>query len=225
MEERYGTIRTMAIQSKKPRPFSGLSEIEACVLALVSVDGPATPYAIRKVFLDSPSPQWSGSAGTIYPLIERLLRRKLIHSKVCLTGKRRGYRISVTDSGLWAVKQWLSVPIPEWVAGVPPDPLRTRVRFLEAVGNNQREAFLLNAHQRTQTHLRAVEADCERKRAKGKFQYLMARGALLSMQSRCAFLREVAEVFDVRLTDGIRLAKDKQTATGKTRSRGAKHED
>ena len=54
-----------------------LSEIEACVLALVSVDGPATPYAIRKVFLNSPNPQWSGSAGTIYPLIGRLLRRKI----------------------------------------------------------------------------------------------------------------------------------------------------
>jgi len=223
MEERYGTIRTMGIQRKKPRSFSGqLSEIEACVLALVSVDGPATPYAIRKVFLDSPSPQWSGSAGTIYPLIERLLRRKLIHSKVCLTGKRRGYRISVTSPGSRALKQWFSVPIPEWVAGVPPDPLRTRVRFLDAISTDQREAFLVNAHQRTQAHLRAVEADCERKRAEGEFQYLMARGALLSMQSRCAFLREVAEVLDVRLKDGIRLAKDKQIATRKTRSRRAK---
>lgn len=222
MEDRYGTIRTMGVQSRKPRSSNDLSEIEACVLALLSVDGPATPYAIRKVFLDSPSPQWSGSAGTIYPLIERLLRRKLIHSKVCLTGKRRGYRISVTDSGSRALKQWFSVPIPEWAAGVPPDPLRTRVRFLEVLSNNQREVFLLNAHQRTQAHLCAVEADCERKRAKGEFQYLMARGALLSMQSRCAFLREVAAVFDVRLKDGIRLAKDKQTATRQTRSRGAK---
>lgn len=177
------------------------------MLALVSVDGPATPYAIRKVFLDSPSPQWSGSAGTIYPLIERLLRRKLIRSKLCLTGKRRGYQISLTTAGSRALRLWLSLPIPDWVGGVPPDPLRTRVRFLGAISRHQQRAFLQNAHQRTQAHLRAVEADCERKRADGGFQYLMARGALLSMRSRCAFLEEVAEVLSVRLKDSLQLSK------------------
>jgi DNA-binding PadR family transcriptional regulator len=186
----------------------GLSEIEACVLALVSVDGPATPYAIRKVFLNSPSPQWSGSAGTIYPLIERLLRRKLIRSKTCLTGKRRGHQISLTNRGSRALRLWFSLPIPEWVAGVPPDPLRTRVRFLSAISANQQRAFLRNAHKQTQAHLHVVEADCERKRAKSRFEYLMARGALLSMQSRCVFLQEVADVLDVRLNDRPRLAKD-----------------
>lgn len=201
-------------QSKRPGSSrSQLSEIEACVLALVSVDGPSTPYAIRKVFLDSPSPQWSGSAGTIYPLIERLLRRRLIRSKLCLTGKRRGHQISLTAAGSQALRQWLALPIPEWVAGVPPDPLRTRVRFLCAISANRQKAFLRNAHQRTQAHLRAVEADCELKRAKDKFQYLMARGALLSMQSRCAFLQEVAEVLKVCVKDDLRSAEDKQTAT------------
>jgi DNA-binding PadR family transcriptional regulator len=178
-----------------------LSEVEACVLALIAVDGPATPYAIRKVFLDSPNPQWSGSAGTSYPLIERLLRRKLIRSKLRLTGKRRGHRISLTASGSRALRMWLSLPVPEWVAGVPPDPLRTRIRFLAAISASQQRAFLQNAHQRTQTHLRVVEADCECKRAKGGFEYLMARGALLSMQSRCAFLREVPDLLHVRLND------------------------
>src|SRR3984893_2193446 len=108
----------MATQSKiRKSPNDMLSEIEACVLVLISADGPSTPYAIRKVFLDSPSPQWSGSAGTIYPLIERLLRRKLIRSKLRLTGKRRGYQISLTTPGSRALGLWLSLPIPEWVAG------------------------------------------------------------------------------------------------------------
>jgi DNA-binding PadR family transcriptional regulator len=199
-----------------------LSEIEGCVLGLLSLEGPATPYAIRKAFLQSPNPQWSGSAGTIYPLIERLLRRKLIRSKLFLAGKRRGHQISVTPAGSRALRLWLSLPIPEWVAGVPPDPLRTRVRFLGVISRNQRRAFLQNAHQRTQAHLRAVEADCEQKGAKGGFQYLMARGAFLSMQSRCTFLQEVAEVLNVGLKDDLRSAGDKQTATRKTRSRVAR---
>ena len=192
----------MATLTKKQRSSNGqLSEIEGCVLGLLSVDGPATPYSIRKTFLQSPNPQWSGSAGTIYPLIERLLRRTLIRSKLCLTGKRRGQRISVTASGLRALEQWLSVPIPDWVAGVPPDPLRTRVRFLSALSDTQQRVFLQNAHQRTQAHRLMVEADCERKRGKGGLQYLMARGALLSMQSRSAFLQEVADALGFRLKD------------------------
>lgn len=185
----------MSTRTRKPRPSSGkLSEIEGCVLGLLSVDGPATPYAIRKVFLESPNPQWSGSAGTIYPLIERLLQRKLIRAKVCLSGRRRGHRISVTPSGSWALKQWLSAPIAEWVAGVPPDPLRTRIRFLGAIGSKQRRQFLQDAHHRTLAHLAEIEADCARRRRRGRFEYLIARGALLSMRSRCAFLKEVAEV-------------------------------
>lgn len=199
-----------------------LSETEACVLALVSVEGPLTPYAIRKVFLNSPNPQWSGSAGTIYPLVERLLRRKLVRSKSCLTGKRRGHQISLTATGSRALRLWLSLPTPEWVAGVPPDPLRTRVRFLDAISLSQQRAFVQNAQQRTQAHLRSVEADCEQKRAKGGFEYLMARGALLSMQSRCAFLQEVADALDVRLREGPRLANGKPTATRTTRPRSNK---
>ena len=180
-----------------------LSEIEACVLALVSVDGPATPYAIRKVFLHSPNPQWSGSAGTIYPLIERLKRRKLIRTKVFRTGKRRGKRISLTSAGSRAVRSWLSLPVQAWVAGVPPDPLRTRIRFLGVLNPRQRRAFVQDAYQRMQAHVRTIQGDCKRKRGKGGFPYLMARGALLSIQSRCSLLKEVAEAVGVDLRDGI----------------------
>ena len=191
----------MATQSKiRKSPNDMLSEIEACVLGLISADGPSTPYAIRKVFLESPSPQWSGSAGTIYPLVERLLRRRLIHSQVFLNGRRRGHRISVTASGSRALEQWLSVPVPDWVAGVTPDPLRTRIRFLGTIGSKPGRQFVRHAYRRVQAHLRTVKADCARRRTGNKFEYLTARGALLFMQSRCEFLREVAEAMGVHLT-------------------------
>jgi DNA-binding PadR family transcriptional regulator len=176
----------------------GLSEIEGCVLGLLDVDGPATPYAIRKVFLNSPNPQWSGSAGTVYPLIERLKRLGLIRAEVCFTGRRRGHRISVTPFGSRALQQWLSVPVPEWVAGVPPDPLRTRIRFLGAIGRSRQLQLIQDASRRARAHLAEIEADCARRRTGGRFEYLMARGALLSMQSRCAFLQEVGKALRTR---------------------------
>jgi DNA-binding PadR family transcriptional regulator len=169
------------------------SEIEACVLALAWDEGPLTPYAIRKVFLNSPSPQWSGSAGTIYPLVNRLLRRGWIRSEVRFRGKRKGNQISLTAAGLRVLRRWLAVPLQDWVAGVPPDPLRTRVRFLGALPLDQRRQFIRRAHRQTQEHLRLVEEDCKLRRSTGNFQYLMARGALLSMRARCAFVREVAK--------------------------------
>lgn len=186
--------------AKRRSKRDALSEIEACVLGLISVEGPATPYAIRKVFLDSPSPQWSGSAGTIYPLMERLRRRQLIRSEHFRTGKRHGRKISLTAAGALALKRWLAAPVPNWVAGVPPDPLRTRIRFLAACSRQMQREFLASAYRQAMEHLRAIESDCKKKRkADLRFEYLMALGAFLSMQSRCEFLRQAGRMLDMRL--------------------------
>ncbi|HEY6970103.1 MAG TPA: PadR family transcriptional regulator [Candidatus Angelobacter sp.] len=196
----------MAVQqiSKRRSKRDALSEIEACVLGLIKVEGPATPYAIRKVFLDSPSPQWSGSAGTIYPLMERLRRRRLIRSEHFRTGKRHGKKIWLTAAGARALKRWLATPVPNWVAGVPPDPLRTRVRFLAACSRRMQRDFLASAYRQAREHLRAIESDCKRKRkARPGFEYLMALGAFLSMQSRCEFLRQAARMLDMRLARDV----------------------
>jgi DNA-binding PadR family transcriptional regulator len=169
-----------------------LSEIEACVLALIHELGPVTPYAIRKDLLDSPTPQWSGSAGTIYPLVERLLRRGLIRAKSHYTGDREGRRISLTPVGLRAFHRWLSAPMPEWVAGIPPDPLRTRVRFLGALPTVAQKAFVKEAQVKARHQLRILKRDYALQRALGPFHRLMSRGALLSMRSRLSFLEEAA---------------------------------
>ena len=168
-----------------------LSEIEGSVLALVQELGPVTPYVVRMDYRDSPTPQWSGSAGTIYPLVRRLLRRGLIRSTVHYTGDRRGRRIILTPAGRRAFRCWLALPGSASVAGVSPDPLRTRVRFLAALSTKARRQFITEAHRSALDQLRVLEADCERQRALGLFPYLMARGALLSMHARLAFLREV----------------------------------
>jgi len=53
------------------------------------------------------------------------------------------------------------------------------------------------------TRVRQIQDDCEQKRGERGFPYLMARRALLSIQSRCSFLREVAEAVGVDLRDAI----------------------
>jgi DNA-binding PadR family transcriptional regulator len=170
-----------------------MSEMEACVLALIWAEGPATPYALRQVFLKSPSPQWSGSAGTFYPLMERLERRELVRSVPHPTGRREGKLFSLTPAGCRAVKTWLQTAIPTWVTGVPPDPLRTRIRFLGALPVELQRKFLAAARQAVEEHLRTMLQDYKSRRAKGGFEYWMARGAIMAMRARRSWLSEMGK--------------------------------
>jgi DNA-binding PadR family transcriptional regulator len=170
-----------------------LSELEACVLALIWADGPATPYAVRQVFLKSPSPQWSGSAGSIYPLLERLEHQEFIRSVPHSTGERQGRVFSLAPAGRRALKRWLNPDIPAWVAGVPPDPLRTRIRFLGAVPVAAQREFLAAARRAVDENLRIMLQDYKSRRKKGGFEYWMARGALMAMRARRAWLSEMTK--------------------------------
>ncbi|HYL78109.1 MAG TPA: PadR family transcriptional regulator [Bryobacteraceae bacterium] len=170
-----------------------LSEMEVCVLALIWSDGPCTPYAVRQVFLKSPSPQWSGSAGSIYPLVERLKKRKLIRSTAHSTGRRQGRLLAVTPAGIRAVETWLEPVIPDWVAGVPADPLRTRIRFLGALPPMKQKAFLKSALESMERLLAEMRRDYPERRARGGFEFWMARGAMMAMRSRLSWLRQLAQ--------------------------------
>jgi DNA-binding PadR family transcriptional regulator len=173
-----------------------LSELEGCVLGVVWANQPCTSYFIRRAFLDSPSPYWSGSAGAIYPLVERLERHGLIQSEERMTGRRRSRHYVLTDAGHKGLHGWLK-PLPDLVVGVPPDPLRTRVEFLEALPKKQRVAFLADAKKRVQAHIREVEEHARKERTSGKlYAYLAARGTLKMLRARLDWLGEISHELD-----------------------------
>jgi DNA-binding PadR family transcriptional regulator len=168
-----------------------LSELEACVLGLVWADGPCTAYAVRRVFQLSPSPHWSGSAGAIYPIVERLKTRRWIRSRPHATGRRRSRLYEITPRGLVRLRQWLGPPLPEWAAAIPADPLRTRLRFLGALPTARRNTFLAEAEARLQEHLKVLKRDFRRRRDQDRFSRMMARGAVRMVQARLAWIREI----------------------------------
>jgi len=168
-----------------------LTELEGCVLGNLKVLGPCTPYAIRREFLASTTPYWSGSAGAIYPLVKRLERQGLLRSESHATGKRRSKRLVLTPAGQRALLGWLRPPFPDWVVGVPPDPLRTRLRFLGALPAVEQTKFLADAERQIQFHLQAAEADCEQQRD-DLYAYRMARGAVAALKARLEWVREIA---------------------------------
>lgn len=179
----------MSTATKSAKP----SELEACVLGLVWSEGPCTPYRVQRMIAASPSPHWSGSAGAIYPIFERLEERGWIDTRITRTGQRTGKECTLSRSGRRILREWLSPPVPKWVSDLPIDPLRTRLRFLGALPAKRRTALLAEVHDALTERLEEVEVDCRRLAdLDDPFPYAMARGAYHLTKARITWLDEVA---------------------------------
>lgn len=168
------------------------TELEAVVLGLLLRSGPATAYAVRRVFLESPSARWSGSAGAVYPLLRRLHARGLIRGRAAGPGRRAGVRYEILAPGRRALAAWLRAPLEPWVVGIPEDPLRTRFGFLQVLSPRERAEFLRAAIHGVEDSLREAERLLRSMPATADYWYReLVRGAALAMRARAAWLRSL----------------------------------
>jgi DNA-binding PadR family transcriptional regulator len=163
------------------------SELEGCVLGLLWKRGPCTPYSIRRVLLDSPSSTWSGSAGAIYPLLERFEKRGFVRSKKSMRGDREGWHYSLTAAGRKHFLTWLGPPLTDEVVSIAADPLRTRIHFLNVLTPRERTRFLDAARAVLERHLEALKPDP----SLDEFDLVALDGALLVTRARLAWLEDV----------------------------------
>lgn len=181
----------MAKQKKSTNPAT---ELEAAVLGVLWRDGPCTPYAIRQHFRESRTPRWSGSAGAIYPLVQRLEARGWVRSKHRARGKRaqRDYRI--TPRGVAAFRRWLKTPTGPIDGTLLHDPLRTRVLFMAALPRDEARSLVSDSIDALRREALQAKEDC-RKSANDKcpFSYFSARNALLLTRVRIRWLIEIQE--------------------------------
>jgi DNA-binding PadR family transcriptional regulator len=181
-----------------------ITEFESCTLAAIKQRQPCSAYEIRQLFARSTTPDWSGTTGSIYPAIARLLKRGLI-SVEAQAGDRRGRRnLMVTHQGVQAVRAWLSDLRP-WIAKATPDPIRTRVSFLDQLASDaERIGFLSRAQALTQQALAELTAVVERLRQTDPQEYLAGRGAICQLDARLAWLGELKVFYSTRaLSAGI----------------------
>ena len=141
--------------AKRDRP---LSELEGCVLGHLEKHGGSTAYAVRQSFLHSPSSHWSGSAGAVYPALARLETRGLVKSVGAAQGGRQAWRYSLTPVGRRRFFAWLEPPFLPEVLSVPPDPLRTRMSFLDLLSPARRAEFVDVAIDGLRRHLETLRA-------------------------------------------------------------------
>lgn len=102
---------------------AGLTELEGAILGVLVRAPASTAYRVRRVFQESRSAEWSGSAGAVYPAIRRLVAERLIRERSQADG-RGTHTHELTRTGKDAYQRWLCDVTRAVSPGV--DPFRTR---------------------------------------------------------------------------------------------------
>lgn len=167
----------------------GLTELEGAVLGTIRQKGPCTPYAVRREFRSSPTPYWSGSAGSVYPVVARLTRRRLIRVARRSNDGRGGTLYAATPAGDRALRRWFGPPLAPLTVGTPPDPIRTRINFLGLLPPAARRALLREVVDALAAQL-AVAAAADAGAGADEFERLALRGSFRAAEARLAWVRE-----------------------------------
>ena len=131
-----------------------ITEIEGAVLSEIAHRGNTTAFRVRRAFELSPSVEWSGSAGAIYPAIRRLRERGLIAGEA--TGDRRAtVRLSLTAAGEAAMLAWACAPLR--AASVGLDPFRLRAGIWTRLPPARRAAAMRDAEAAIRANIAFLE--------------------------------------------------------------------
>ncbi len=172
-----------------------ITELEHCTLAEIGRLQPCSAYAVRQVFARSHTPEWSGSTGSIYPVIERLLRRGMIEVEPQPRDPRGRRNLNITPKGEEAVRAWITRLEP-WTAKLTPDPIRTRVSHLARLASDgERIAFAEAAARLTEDLLKELAPTVEALKAVDTSEYLAGRGAIHQLEARLMWLRELISFY------------------------------
>lgn len=169
-----------------------LSDLEGAALGHLWAHGPCTAHAVRTAFQHSPSTHWSGSAGAVYPLLDRLVDRGLLRAETVPWGARKRRLLSLTPAGKERLSEWLRRGAGAEGAAAVFDGLRTRCLFLGVLDDAERREFVRASRAALEAHLSRVEEYLEALHADGdRFAVLGGRGALLSARARLAWIDEI----------------------------------
>jgi DNA-binding PadR family transcriptional regulator len=171
-----------------------LTELEQTVLGIVGLFEPCSGYRVRKCFTDSPSPHWSGSAGAIYPVLRRIVQKRLVRIREDNSTGRRADLYSLTPSGREEIRAWLAPPLSEEI-GFDMDPLRNQVRLLGLLTKTQQRRFVREARRAlANVEAKAVEQHKKSEAGNDPYRTVVCLGALRSVRSRKKWLDDVEKI-------------------------------
>jgi DNA-binding PadR family transcriptional regulator len=172
-----------------------LTELENAVLGVVWLRGPCSAYLIKREFDTAPSVSWSASAGSIYPLVRKLAASGLLVMTKAPWGKGTKTLVELSGTGRQALVDW-TASVPEWAGLVAPDPIRTRVFFLNVLSTiDDHLRFVEDSEQVTRTAIANLESELRELPAQASvFERLANEGALFQLKARLRWLRRLRGV-------------------------------
>jgi DNA-binding PadR family transcriptional regulator len=164
------------------------TELEYCVLGVIWQRGPCSAYAVRSEFAKSPSAHWSASAGSIYPVVTRLVAAGLVSARPSSKGRRVSQELRVTRPGVAALRSWIGL-IDRAATSATYDSVRTRLLFLRALPNEaEREAVLDQAMEETKARVAELLTLNE---TNEPMEALATLGAVYELEARLGWLAEI----------------------------------
>lgn len=131
-----------------------LSHHESHVLATILRWQPTTAYFVRKSLERGLASTFSSSPGSVYPVIERLKKRGLIHAAPVETDGRRTEQIGCTEQGIAAVRDWVRRIDP--ADALPEDPWRTRMAHAALLDADERLAWMVDMREAAERQREAL---------------------------------------------------------------------
>jgi len=183
-----------------PRSERALTDLEACVLGVVWRDGPCTAYAVRRELAASSTPRWSDSAGSIYPVLDRLEALGLVAATARSWGERGKKEFAATAAGASRLRAWVPQVTAADACGPTYDPIRTRFCFLAVLPPSARRQFLADAARGTRQTLDRLRGDAPRRIRPDDFEALSIHASICELQGRLRWLGRMRKVLTARRT-------------------------
>lgn len=127
-----------------------LTELQGAILSEIEHRGSQTAFQVRRSFAESPSLEWRGSAGAVYPAVKRLERDGFIES-VAIGDGRATRRLSVTASGRAAMLAWACDPARATSSGI--DPFRIRAGIWAQLPEKKRREVLVSMRRQIESSI------------------------------------------------------------------------
>ncbi|PHR93686.1 MAG: hypothetical protein COA69_03365 [Robiginitomaculum sp.] len=171
--------------------MSDLTELEGAALSLISRSQPMTTYAVRSVFQQSLTNSWSASAGSIYPLVRKLLRANLL-SETQQKGDGRGTKmLSITRSGKTALRDWVRATDANVIDPVA-DPIRTRSHYLDSLPSREQKRLVTEWQRLSRNVIAQIKVSIEQGQKSGdRLEVRALRASQLQMEARLTWLSEL----------------------------------
>jgi len=164
------------------------------VIGIVWKHEPCTAYSVMQEFATSASDFMRSKAGTIYPVVGRLVESGQIAYTKEARGPKGDRDLQITAAGMKTLRSWLIEPVPLEEISHTVDLVRTRMAYLGTLDPSERAAFIDNAIAGLRDHVKRSESRVKHYEAAGDaFGALGVRQIAYEAKGRIKWIEQVRD--------------------------------